>query len=78
MKHHNEMIASQLANWLEEELKHLKEHAGVGTFFAVAARNLNEKDFNSLVKAAKTEAKRLRKKANGCPSRIWDWRRHYN
>lgn len=75
----NEMICSQLASWLKDEIEDLenKELNGAGTFFALASRQLNDDDFKKLVRAARSELKRLQNRAKGCPTAIRDWRFHY-
>ena len=79
MSAYTDMVYSQVAAWLEKEIEDLEnENAGLSTFFSISDRNLCGKDQEKLVKAAKSEAMKLRKKANGCPSRIWDWQSHFN
>ena len=76
----NEMICSQLASWLNDEIEDLenKNLNGAGTFFALASRQLNDDDFKKLVRAARSELKRLQNRAKGCPTAIRDWRSHYD
>lgn len=76
---HEEMIAATLAEYLEGQLSSLddEDENGSGTFFAPASRVMGKSDFKKLVSTARRMAKKLRKDAGGCPSRIYDWPKHY-
>ena len=76
------MVSILLANYLERELeRHDAQLNGTsddaGTFFPMVSRQMNKKDFDKFVKTLKRRLKKLKRESNDCPSRIWDWEKHY-
>lgn len=76
---HEEMVSAILAGHLEGQLASLDDEDtnGSGTFFAPASNVMGKGDFKKLVSTARMMAKKLRKDADGCPSKIYDWPKHY-
>lgn len=75
---YDEMLSSILAERLQNEIKAYESELGIQGFLIAASHALSDKDTKKLVAAAKKEHRRLLKKANGCPPRVWGWRDHYS
>lgn len=74
---HNQMLASLMAQELQEQLESLDSGEAAGSWFGAASRGLSEKDFEKFIAACRKRLVKLRKEAGGCPSRIFHWQEHF-
>lgn len=75
---HNQMMASMLAIQLEEQIAAFEANDGTTTWLNAASQALHPNDFEKLLLSCRKRAEKLRKEADGCPSRIWGWQKHFS
>lgn len=74
---YNQMVASLLADTLNEQLAAFDAGDSAGTWFASATHALAPKDFDKFVAACRKRAEKLAKEADGCPPKIFGWVEHF-
>jgi len=72
-----QMVASLQAQELQEQLEALESGDTAGSWFGSASQALNPRDFQKFVVACRKQLIALRKKADGCPSQIFQWLPHF-
>lgn len=75
---HTQMMASMLAIQLEEQLAAFDAKDGTSTWLNAASQALSQKDFEKLLLSCRKRAEKLRKEADGCPSYIFGWQKHFS
>ena len=74
---YNQMVASLLADMLNEQLAALDAGEGAGTWFGAASHALAPNDYEKFVAACRKRAEKLAGEADGCPPRIFAWAEHF-